>query len=631
MSPLKELQRRNLHRAAAVYVGLAWLLIQVADTFFPAFGFGNAALRGLIIALAVGFVPAMVAAWFFELTPEGIKREAEIVSGSALEGRTNRLLNRLIVVLLALGLAYFAVDKFVLDPARDAELVSKAREEGRSGALLESYGEKSIVVLPFDNLSADPEQEYLSDGLAEEMLNLLAKIPELRVISRTSAFAYKGKDVNLRQIAEELDVAHVLEGSVRRSGNRLRITAQLIDARTDTHLWSEVYDRELADVFDIQDDIAGRVARELEIQLLGSTPKVRQTNPQAYLAFLEGRYRLLSGSDEDWLEPARLAFETAIELDPEYADAWLGLARVIFLGGPTPANVVAGGTVLPGVAGASDPRRSLDGAIAKAAALDPDNPAIAGFQGMVAAQAGDFARAAALVSEGVRRAPDDPDVLFWAVSVGRRLRQFEAAAEVGLRAIENDPRCEICTVHTISSLIGAGRYADAERVIDAYRLRFDRTGAFWHTLGIARLLAGDATAALAGFESAADESEGEPLVWHGRALAWQALGRSDDAQRARSIFESLADDTGYASRLAELDAWFGHADAAVTRLEPLFATQPPFGRASIAESPLLRKLDGHPGWEALLRRHGLSDAQLATLPYSMQLPPRTYGSRARAL
>jgi hypothetical protein len=219
MTLFSELKRRNVHRAAAAYAALSWLLIQIAETVLPAFGFGGGTLRAVVLVLVIGFVPAVVLAWAFELTPEGIKREQDLDHRGTLAQRTNRLLGRLIMLLLALALAYFALDKFVLDPARDADREAAVARQARSEALVESYGDRSIVVLPFVNMSDDPANEYFSDGISEELLNLLAKIPELRVISRSSAFAFKGKDLKLAEIAQQLNVAHVLEGSVRKAGD----------------------------------------------------------------------------------------------------------------------------------------------------------------------------------------------------------------------------------------------------------------------------------------------------------------------------------------------------------------------------------------------------------------------------
>ncbi|UCC14439.1 MAG: adenylyl cyclase, partial [Gammaproteobacteria bacterium] len=263
MTFLEELKRRNVVRVGAAYVALSWLIIQVAETLFPLFGLSDAAARLVVILLAIGFLPALVFAWVFEFTPEGLRRESEVDHDSDVSRRMTRRLDRLIMVFLTLALGYFALDKFVIDPARDAEELAtateQARQEGRSDAIVESYGDKSIAVLPFVNMSSDSEQEYFADGISEELLNLLARIPTLRVISRSSAFSFKGKDVNIPEVARQLNVAHVLEGSVRKSGDKIRITAQLIEARSDTHLWSETYDRTLDDIFAIQDNVAAAV------------------------------------------------------------------------------------------------------------------------------------------------------------------------------------------------------------------------------------------------------------------------------------------------------------------------------------------------------------------------------------
>ena len=206
MSFISELRRRNVFRAAAAYVAVSWVLMQLAEITFPAFGLSDQAILVLISVLAIGFVPALILAWVFEITPEGVKRERDIDRSGDLARRTNRLLDRAIIVLLTLGVTYLAVDKFLLDPVRDDARVEAAREKGRSEAFGRTFGDKSIAVLPFMNLSGDPDQEYFSDGMSEQLLDLLSRIPELRVISRTSAFAFKGK-----QIGMQLSLIHISE------------------------------------------------------------------------------------------------------------------------------------------------------------------------------------------------------------------------------------------------------------------------------------------------------------------------------------------------------------------------------------------------------------------------------------
>ncbi|MEJ2515794.1 MAG: hypothetical protein P8102_11290 [Gammaproteobacteria bacterium] len=329
MSFFSELKRRNVFRAAAAYVAVAWLLIQVAETVFPAFGLGDEILRALIIALAIGFVPAVALAWAFELTPQGIRREQDVDHDSELARRTNRILDRGITVVLALGLAYFAYDKFLLDPARDRERETEIAEQARSDALLESYGDKSIAVMPFIDLSQGADQDYIAAGVAEEIINLLSGVADLRVIARSSSFAFKDQNLPASQIAERLNVTYVMEGSVRRAGDELRITAQIIDARFDTQLWSKKFDRPFGDIFAIQDEIAQTVVDQLQATLNGDPVKVAEADPQAYALLLQARYALNQGTAEEIGEAERLVRES-LAIDDTQVAAWKLLMEVYF-------------------------------------------------------------------------------------------------------------------------------------------------------------------------------------------------------------------------------------------------------------------------------------------------------------
>jgi TolB-like protein len=290
LSFFDELKRRNVIRIAGLYLVGAWLIVQVASTVLPAFDGPGWVLRALITLLAIGFFPALIFAWAFELTPEGLKREKEVDRAGSISLHTGKKLDRVIMVVLALALGYFAFDKFVLAPQREAEQTRAARNAGRSEALVESYGDKSIAVLPFVDMSPQKDQEYFSDGISEELLNLLSKISQLRVISRSSAFSFKGKDIEIPEIAKRLNVAHILEGSVRKAGNQVRVTAQLIDARSDTNLWSETYDRPLDNIFAVQDEIAAAVVAQLKLKLLDAAPHAKATDPRAYALYLQARH-----------------------------------------------------------------------------------------------------------------------------------------------------------------------------------------------------------------------------------------------------------------------------------------------------------------------------------------------------
>ncbi len=266
----------------------------------------------------------------YRLVPEVKVQSSQTSSRSSRKALSSRLLVSLVVLALALG--YIAFDKFVLDPVEDQPIAQSARQEGQTATQTESHYDHSIAVLPFVNMSSDEEQEYFSEGLSEELLNLLAKIPELHVAARTSSFSFKGKDLEVTEIASRLQVAYVLEGSVRTHDNQLRITTQLIQADNGFHVWSETYDRHLDNVFDIQEEIAIAVVDALKITLLGEAPKTRKTDPVAYQLYLEGQY-LKRRISKDSLNRAIEAFKQAVEIDPAYVPAWAELADTYIWGG----------------------------------------------------------------------------------------------------------------------------------------------------------------------------------------------------------------------------------------------------------------------------------------------------------
>ena len=330
MKILEELRRRNVFRVGIAYLVVSWLVTQVLDVVLESFGSPDWVMKTILAVLAAGLPLALIFAWAFEMTPEGIKKEKDVDRSQSITHKTGRKLDFTIIGILVLALGYFAWDKFIYHQAHDADDSGLANVEEPAAA---DSTEKSIAVLPFVNMSSDAEQEYFSDGISEEILNALAKVKELQVAGRTSSFAFKGENQDLRMIGETLGVDHILEGSVRKSGNTVRITAQLIEVGSGFHLWSETYDRELVDVFAIQDEISTAILKELKATLLedeGSAVKAARTNAEAYDLYLLAKQRMYERTGPNIKAAAEL-LDRAIAIDPGYAPAYAqrGIATLL--------------------------------------------------------------------------------------------------------------------------------------------------------------------------------------------------------------------------------------------------------------------------------------------------------------
>jgi TolB-like protein len=327
-----ELKRRNVFRVAGLYLVGAWLLTQVASTVLPMFGAPEWLPRSIVILLAIGFVPTLIFSWVFELTPEGLKRDEEVPPEQSIAPQTARRMDRMIIVVLVLALAYFGFDKFVLAPRREAALFA-ATAQSRAASTPNEPGPaanaKSIAVLPFENLSEDKANAYFAIGIQEEILTRLAKIADLKVISRTSTQQYQSKPGNLSEIAKQLGVANILEGSVQKAADQVRVNVQLIQAPSDAHLWADTYDRKLTDVFVIETEIAKAIADKLKAKLTGREEEAIRNqpteNPEAHQLYLKGRY-FWNKRTSDGLKTSIDYFNQAIDKDPAYGPAYAGLA-----------------------------------------------------------------------------------------------------------------------------------------------------------------------------------------------------------------------------------------------------------------------------------------------------------------
>jgi TolB-like protein len=336
MSFFQELRRRNVFKVATVYIVTSWLVIQVGSIVMPAFDAPDWVMKTLIVLLLFGFLIAVILAWAFEVTHDGVKRDFNIPFKESDIGNSGRKLNFIIIGLLIADLGYFIYQsrfdtQSTETQVTETRLTDDAKNKSELLSDVVAYEQTSIAVLPFVNMSSDPEQEYFSDGISEEILNVLAKIPNLHVTSRSSAFAFKGGKINITEVAAKLGVKHVLEGSVRKSGTTVRITAQLISANTDKHLWSDTYDRELDDIFKVQDEISAAIvdslAETLGIDLVKTASTAQAINPEAYDYYLQG-LRGLRIQTFDSLRNAVIAFESAIKIAPDYLPARIKLAEV---------------------------------------------------------------------------------------------------------------------------------------------------------------------------------------------------------------------------------------------------------------------------------------------------------------
>jgi len=324
-----EIKRRNIFRVAGVYAVVGWILMQVVSVMTPALNLPDWVDSFFAVALIIGFPIAMLLAWAFEMTPEGVKRAENVKDGNSITTKTGRKLDYAILGGLVVVGALIVGSRFLPQEMTAPEIAQQAGTL-ETNITDETDERPSIAVLAFADMSADGDQEYFSDGMAEEILNALAKIPDLRVAGRTSSFSFKGKDEDLTVIGQTLQVGHILEGSVRKQGERVRINAQLIKADDGFQLWSETYNGTLDDIFDLQEKIARAIAGELQVLLnVGEDTRLadmRTNNKQAYDLYLQGWALSRQGFNEGAMAKAVTLLEGAVALDPQFADAWSALA-----------------------------------------------------------------------------------------------------------------------------------------------------------------------------------------------------------------------------------------------------------------------------------------------------------------
>ena len=605
MSLFNELKRRNVFRAGAAYVVASWLIIQVAETLFPVFGLSDHAIRMVVLCLAIGFPLAMALSWAFDLTPKGLIREAQIERESPNDRRRSRQLDKLIIVGLVLALAYFAIDKFVFTQQREAarleqvaQQVSEARQLGRDETSPDNYGDKSIVVLPFVNMSSDAEQEYFADGISEELLNLLARIPDLKVISRSSAFSYKGKDINLSQVAKELDVNHILEGSVRRSGDQIRITAQLIEGRTDSHVWSETFDRPWKDIFAIQDEVAAAVVDRLKVTLVDEADSVEITDPDAYALYLQAGSVVSRKTPEDTNRAVEL-YQQALAIDPGYASAWVGLS------GAYESQVVF--DLLEMEQGIALIHEALNNALI----IDPDfAPAHRGLAFAAYAWRNDLQSAARHYERAIELSSEPTDAAMMLFALGR----LEESKPYYERIVVDNPLSPSSHFNLGLVYLFTGDPQRALAKLDTVQLLSPQRYGTHSFRCLAYLLMDEIELAMA----AIDDEPGESDQASGRAIIYHELGKETEFQNEVNRLIELSGDE-YGSEVALVYAWTGDLDQAFYWLEKERDSGAGSGWTQILGYPQIKNLAADPRWLPFLQSVGAAPEQLAAIEFNV--PP----------
>jgi TolB-like protein/Flp pilus assembly protein TadD len=559
MRLLSELKRRKVLQTALIYGAAAWVLLQVAQLLLgmlevPAWG-----LKLVFVLLVIGFPLALMLSWMHQITSQGIQRELEPPPS----------------------------------PPRTPALSADAAEPGRivsaaSPAALAAT-DHSIAVLPFDNMSDDASNAHFADGLSEELLNLLARIPDLRVIARTSSFSFRGRQASAATIARELNVAHLLEGSVRRAGNRIRITAQLIRAVDSSHVWSQTFDRDLSDIFAVQDEIAAAVTRELEIKLLGrSAPTSRQTDPEAYAHYLQGKHFFELASTTGY-ERAISELEAALAIDPKFGPAW-GMLGAVYWG-------QANNSLIDFPEGARRARANSE----KALAMDPDLAEPMSLLGYFDVIDGvDVAGGMRRMERALELEPYNQRILTRAANFAIRRGRLDDALRYGQLAVKSDPLG--ANPHAIYGNVCyfTGRLEEAE----AMRRKVLVLSPGWlsghFNLGRVLLARHDAAAALAEME----QEQSDFWKYTGLAIAHHALGHAAESDAALCKLMQT-DLSGGAYQVVQVHAYRGEIDRAFEWLERALDTHDS-ALVFIRVDPLLKNLHADPRWATFLTRLGSS-------------------------
>lgn len=589
----EEIKRRNVVKVGIAYLALAWLIIQVTDVAVPALNLPEA-LHSIVFYIGlIGFPFAIFFAWAFELTPEGIKPSAQVEPDQSITQNTSKQLEHIIVGLLVLIVIMLGWQNLSPSPS-GSEMAADQSSEVKAPPVMPTQPEEilpSIAVLPFVNMSADQEQEFFSDGISEEILNVLAKIPNLHVTSRSSAFAFKGKDLDLKDVADQLGVNHILEGSVRKAGNQVRITAQLIEAESDRHLWSETYDRELVDIFAVQDEISNAIVVVLREKLIGSseepaaTTVTSTTNPEAYTAYLKGFQIWQTTNNTEEGLAALAVIDESISLDDSYAPAHTVRALIY--------NAMTAEAYYTQEKGLPEAWKSIN----RALELDPnDARAYIVRASLRSAFEFDFAGAKEDLDKAATLNPNDALVFRQLSQYSSSMGDFEAAIEQAKIAVSLDPlniasRVQESRVYTFMG--------DPQKGLEAANLALTLNP----DSSSLRLYRGYINIRMNNFDATLDDAEliiDEAFRPQLQSMAYYGLGNHEASEeKLQELITVGAQDSAY--QIAEVYGHRGDVEKCLDWLEKSYEQLDP-GMQGIVVSPWLEVVRKEPRYLALLEK-----------------------------
>ena len=580
---LAELIRRNVFRSAALYLAAAWLVLQVADLVLDAFNGSPTIMRGLIVAFTIGFPVFVLVSWFYDLRGTRLVKDTGRPNDAS-RGLSSRAVNATIVILVILAAGIFSYSQIQSNP-------DPVSVEAPPSAVADSG--TTIAILPFANISNDPADEYLADGMTEELLNVLISVPQLRVTARASSFAFGNDQKDVRTIGKQLGVGHVIEGSVRKEGDELRIAVQLVSTSTGQSLWSAIYDRTLSQIFDVQKDIAERVSGTLQLSLFSDpAPIIRRTSPEAYTAYLRALHQYRTGGRDNYAE-AVTNLETALELDDQYAPAWTLLS-----------SVRQNQTVIGAVDYAEGHEMARE-YIERALAIDSNYAyAISSRAWLAMSYERDFVLAARYFRRALELAPNDAAILSNQAVLARLLGRIDRAIELTNRSIAQNPLSGSAFSNLSDQMYQGRRYADAiDSARRALQLAPGSPNAIVN-LAVTQIFAEDPAAALQTI--AAYELPFYSLFV--KALAHYDLGDLPSADAALgTLTDEYADER--AAYIAAIHAHRGNTDDAFAWLQRAIDERQ--RTLAMRTDPLFENLHDDARWQRVLEQLGLSEQQVA--------------------